>query len=98
MSRTRGAVNKETMVAWLKEYMKPGFVTVIVLDSADTKKFGAVKKIRSIKAWYLDGGVMGMNTYEVWQWKGCEGSFQLISGTLANVHIFYLIPQKLKSV
>ena len=37
MSRTRGAVNKETMVTWLKEYMKPGTVTVIVLDSATPK-------------------------------------------------------------
>ena len=98
MSRTRGAVNKETMVTWLKEYMKPGTVTVIVLDSADTQKFGTMKKITSIKAWYFKRGVMALNTYEVWQWKGCEGSFQLMSGTLANVHIFYLVPQKLKFV
>ena len=45
MARIRGIANKETMVAWLKEYMKPGTVTVIVVFGANYKVSGAVKAI-----------------------------------------------------
>ena len=92
MSRIRGATNKTTMETWLKKYMKPGTVTVVVLEVANYKKSGVVKKIG------LEIEKASTDVYEVWQWKRCEGSFKLISGTLANVHIFHLVPKKLKFV
>ena len=94
MSR-RGGANKEIMEAWLQEYMKPGTVTVIVYNALNYKKSGIVKQIglkkTSPNAW-------NEKIYDVLQWNGCKGSFKLESGTLANVHIFHLVPKKLKLV
>ena len=89
MSR-RGGANKEIMEAWLQEYMKPGTVTVIVDDGLNYKQSGIVKQIGLKRA--------SPNDYFVLQWNGCQGSFKLESGTLANVHIFHLVPKKLKLV
>ena len=89
MSR-RGGANKEIMEAWLQEYMKPGTVTVIVDDGLNYKQSGIVKQIGLKRA--------SPNDYFVLQWNGCQGSFKLESGTLANVHIFHLVPKKLKFV
>ena len=84
MSRSGGA-NKEIMEAWLQEYMKPGTVTVIVADYANYKKSGVVKQIGLKKASSV--------AYQVFQWKGCEGSFKLISGTLAMFIHFIWYPR-----
>ena len=53
MTSRGGDANKEIMEAWLQEYMKPGTVTVIVVNSANYKKSGVVKQIGLKKAYFL---------------------------------------------